>query len=72
MNLYLVFCVCVGVLSNETQEVYVVAPDPSQAEEGALSLMRKLNYKFSDRVDRIDLIASVSTRTANALLVIHD
>lgn len=70
MNLYFVTCVKQGVISNELLGVFVVADNPCDAEEKALSLMRKLQYKYTDRVDKIELLASINTYRAGALLVI--
>lgn len=71
MNLYLVRCICEVVDSiEETRDVYVVAPDSTRAEEGAKDLVGKLEYKVDDRVDEIELIASVNSLRAECLLVL--
>lgn len=70
MYLYLVTCVHKGIVSNEIYKVYVVAENSYMASDGALNLMRELQYKFTDYVERIDVLASVNTYRANSLLVI--
>lgn len=72
MNLYKVTCVYARTYSQETLDVYVVASSPTKAEQAALNLMKKLQYKFDDRVDTIELVASVNTYRAEHLLVIAD
>lgn len=71
MNLYLVTCVynpSAGSMDYFT--VYVVASSPTEAEQNALDRMRILQYKFSDFVSKVELLASVNTYRAETLLVL--
>ncbi len=70
MYLYLVTCVCRNMYDNQTLDVYVVANDPSSAEEKALKLMNSLSYKYDSGVNNVKLIASVNTNKADYLLAI--
>jgi len=70
MNLYLVTCVVRGILSDESIDIYVVSETLENARCDALELMKRLEYKYTNRVDKIELLASVDTRTAKHLLVI--
>lgn len=56
MNLYLVRCV--NRMSREHTDVYVVAKNPSEAEEKAISEMEKLDWKYKDEIEYIELLAS--------------
>lgn len=72
MYLYLVTCVYKSVFTSykETYQVYVVAENPTKASEAALDLMRALKYKYGDYVENVEILASVNTYRANALLVL--
>lgn len=70
MNLYLVTCVSSSKYTKESIGVYVVAASPNEAENGALSLIRNLQWKYDDRAEKIELIASVNTHRADHLLMI--
>lgn len=71
MNLYLVTCISRGISSKELRDFYVVAPDPTSAQELVLDRMRTLNWKWADGIERIQLLASVNTYRADTLLVIE-
>lgn len=70
MNLYKVTCVCARIYSRETLDVYVVAPEPTIAENKALKFMKKQDYKYDNYVAKIKLIASTEHRKAERFLVI--
>jgi len=70
VNLYFVTCVYQRVSGIDTIDVFVVAQDVLQAESAALALMKSLEWKYTDRVESIRLVASVNTHRANNLLVI--
>lgn len=71
MNLYLCYCISQRLEKTERLPVYVVASDPQSARILALNRMRELNWRYDDRVDRIDLVASAMPRAAEYLLVIE-
>jgi hypothetical protein len=70
MYLYLVSCVSKTQFRSERLGVYVVASSPDVAEKLALELMKSLNYKYDDFVDNIEVMASINTHRAPALLVV--
>jgi hypothetical protein len=73
MNLYLVTCIHRSTVSpnyNESLDVYAIAGDSTEAELKALRLMQTLNYKYTDGVNQIKLLASVNTYRADSLLVV--
>ena len=72
MNLYLVTCISDSRYSYEKLGVYVVASNPALAEKGALDLMHILQYRYDDRVDKIELVASVAPYKAAHLLVVTE
>ena len=70
MNLYLVTCVKHGIFSDESTDVYVVSETMENARCDALELMKRLEYKYTDWVGNIELLASVNTHRAKHLLVV--
>lgn len=71
MNLYLITCISRSSFSKELRDFYVVAPDPTSAQELVLDRMRTLNWKWADGVEKIELLASVNTYRADTLLVVE-
>lgn len=70
MNLYLVYCAYLNVLKQtEIYPVYVVANNPHDASNYAMEAVKTLGYKYTQFVERIDLVASASSFKAKHLLV---
>ena len=69
MNLYRVTCVMSSMYSPESCDVYVVGPDETAARQKALTEMQRLDWKYHDRVDVVELIASTTTYAAKYLLI---
>lgn len=76
MNLYLVTCVRKSDISMPSitpvmpnQEVYVLAPDPTAAEDAAIVALHKVGGDVT-YINNIRLLASTDSKYADGLLVV--
>jgi len=69
MKLYLVTCVAKSLYRIEKLAVYVVAPEPTIAMNKALKKMKELNYRYTDWVESVELLAGPQYHAPALLLV---
>ena len=68
VNLYAVTCVHQTFLGCSEETVYVVAPDPTTAQDAALAAVREREWKWDDYAADVRLVATSGGRHP-ALLV---